>query len=255
MIRATSIAQESPLNRPQVEQGIDFDFNTDRNAIGRNKIKTFNFSSGFGGTLTLGGTANGNGVMQVLNSAGGTVVTVNNTGISVTGGSITVVNSAGSTILDPTGLVSTANFMNDSAFNGAAGLSTNSTSFQDVTGSGIGTITTDRTLRVMVYIMGYGYNNNAIQSDGSANVEVQMYDNNLAQGVMNSYVQGVLTTNVTDLGTALQFGENTLDGITTRASILDVEAGTHSYKMQYRAMNSGTAYLSAWALGYIILGS
>lgn len=124
--------KNSPITQPVPDTSVEFDLKTDSSsvlgyhmknlsvttakiadlAVTSAKINNFSFNKGTGGTLTLGGTSNGNGLMQVLNSSGGTVVNINNQGISVTGGSINVVNSAGSTIMDPTGLVSITNFVN-----------------------------------------------------------------------------------------------------------------------------------------------
>ena len=75
-----------PLNAPITSQGqfrnsMDFDSDTDRNTVTFSKIKNFNFSSGYGGTLTLGGTENGNGELILRNSAGSIVIIGNRLGI------------------------------------------------------------------------------------------------------------------------------------------------------------------------------
>jgi len=97
-----------------------FDTNTDRNAVSNYNIRTITadkitagtMSSSYlyGGTLTLGGTDNGNGLMVVNNSSGSESVKLDNTGITVTGGQILVQNNAGSTTFDAYGLVSVNNF-------------------------------------------------------------------------------------------------------------------------------------------------
>lgn len=56
-----------------------------RNSITGTKIKNFNFSQGKGGTLTLGGTSNGNGLALILDGTGGTSLAINNTGIQLFG--------------------------------------------------------------------------------------------------------------------------------------------------------------------------
>lgn len=103
-----------------------------RNAITLNKIKNFSFNAGTGGTIQLGGTANGDGILKVENASGSTIVqadntgiTVNNTsgaavvtlnssGLTVNNGSINIKNTSGTTIIDSGGLISTANFSNNS---------------------------------------------------------------------------------------------------------------------------------------------
>jgi len=57
----------------------------ERDAIGNFNIGNFSFSKGRGGTLTLGGTANGNGLMQVKNGLGTKTVEVDKDGIRLFG--------------------------------------------------------------------------------------------------------------------------------------------------------------------------
>ena len=93
-------------------QAVQFDTNYQipTGYIDHANIKDFNFSQGSGGTLTLGGTVNGDGILNVNNAAGSPVVQLNNTGITVNNGSITINNSSGSSILDASGIVSSSNF-------------------------------------------------------------------------------------------------------------------------------------------------
>ena len=58
--------------------------------IGSVHIHDFSFNQGTGGTLTLGGTSNGNGLFSLKNAAGTEIVAMDNTGITVNQGSITV---------------------------------------------------------------------------------------------------------------------------------------------------------------------
>lgn len=94
---------------------VTFDTATDlpTNYIGSANIRNFSFSQGQGGTLTLGGTANGDGVMVVNNAAGTAVVTLNNSGITVNNGSLSIYNALGSLSFDSSGLVSLTNFTSD----------------------------------------------------------------------------------------------------------------------------------------------
>lgn len=101
---------DSPYANRPITDSYQFDAVNERNAIGKAKIRDFSFSTGRGGTITLGGTANGNGLLRVLSATGGTVVTLNNSGINVIGGSISIQNSAGSTTFDSSGVVSLTNF-------------------------------------------------------------------------------------------------------------------------------------------------
>ena len=62
---------------------IDFETSNEMptNYIGSANIRNFNFSQGQGGTLRLGGSLNGDGVLTVLGTAGNELVNVGNAGI------------------------------------------------------------------------------------------------------------------------------------------------------------------------------
>ncbi len=110
---------------PPTKTGFEFQSEVNRGAITLNKIRNFSFSSGSGGTLTLGGTDNGDGVMIVRDSGGTTKVTIDNTGILVTDGNITIQNSAGGTVLDSAGIVSTTSFPSAQVFSNSLNQTTN----------------------------------------------------------------------------------------------------------------------------------
>ncbi len=114
------VPQSSPMARNQGGMTpYDFDTRYERGAVSNAKIDTIQFNKLYGGTAVLGGTANGNGYMEVKDASGGTIVQVNNNGITVTGGSISVTNSLGSSIMDASGLVSSNNFPKISTFYGS----------------------------------------------------------------------------------------------------------------------------------------
>lgn len=58
----------------------DWSANHDRNTVTNTFLKDFNFSKGTGGTLVLGGTTNGNGLMQVKNASGTVIIQADNLG-------------------------------------------------------------------------------------------------------------------------------------------------------------------------------
>lgn len=245
---------ESPLERPRTQQGIDFDYATDRNAIGRTKIKTFNFSAGFGGTLTLGGTANGNGLMLVKDSSGDTIVTVDNAGIVIEGGNLVVKNSSNTTIIDTAGLVSTANFPTDEVVSASTNTTT-SESATDLPGSTLDSFVLTRTAKVLV-LSSVQARNDAFGVDGS-NVTAIVHDS--ASGEVLSYP--ILTyTYLTDIdetsGTVTGWSYDTAASFFTAGVVLDMNAGTHTLKLQYnRNGSSGTAIVSFYQLAYVVLGS
>jgi hypothetical protein len=61
-------------------------------------------SSIYGGTITLGGSGNGNGILKIINSSDQEIVKLNNTGIIVNSGKITINDANGETIMDSTGI-------------------------------------------------------------------------------------------------------------------------------------------------------
>lgn len=68
----------NPINAPEANSGavssMDFDVLNDRNIIGATKLRDFSFSSGVGGTITLGGVDDGNGELVIKDSSGNTIV-------------------------------------------------------------------------------------------------------------------------------------------------------------------------------------
>lgn len=130
-----------------------------RNAsIGTAQIVAFNFNQGTGGTITLGGTANGNGVMQVLNASGGTVVIADNSGLTVNNGSITIKNTSGSTVIDSSGLNSLTNFQYGQGSAGTADQNITSVTptFTDISGGSV-LLSLTRQANVLINYSASGY--------------------------------------------------------------------------------------------------
>jgi hypothetical protein len=258
-------ASSSPItNKRGFQAGADFDLKTDRNiittpkvqdgSITDDKIDSLSFNKASGGTLVLGGTGNGNGVMLVKNSVDTTVVTVNNAGIAINDGNITIENSGGTTIIDGSGLVSTANFPSDQVIN-STGYTTASTSLIDVTGSSLAAFTLDRTTRVLITVQAQ-LRNDSYVDDGSS-----------AELVCNSSVDGDLITfdSPTDWYlTSINedaFGFITSWDIDTQyrfmgvSLITDLSAGSHVLKLRFRVDGTGTARIGTYILSYIVLGT
>lgn len=152
-----------PKNSPYVAQqqvsAFAFDYQNEagiissakiRNAsIGTAQISRIDFNIIEGGTATLGGSANGDGVLLVNNSSGSNVVTIDNQGVTVTDGSISIKNSGGTTVLDSTGLNSLNNFESGGA-TGQAGTLT-STSYTQWPGLTVTTSNFTRSRNVLMF--------------------------------------------------------------------------------------------------------
>jgi hypothetical protein len=229
------VHRDSPVDRGVNVSSLDFDNIYERDVIRSSHIKDFTFNAGTGGTLTLGGTENGNGFLIVRNAAGGTICTIDNTGITVTTGSITINNSAGSTIIDQYGLKSSTSFI--PVYESMAdGTIVGTTPYTVGT---IGTLSLARNTSIMFTLRGY------------------LADKEVVTTTVNSVNQGISTVwisldtpdfsyviiggsgmrNWTDGGTAL----NTYTEQVTDTSIFIVPAGTYSVNIYAANSETGTA--------------
>lgn len=248
--------ENSPIAQNQgVVDSYKFFAEHERSSVDQSRIRNFNFSQGYGGTITLGGTANGAGELRILDQNGNLIVLGDTSGLTIYDGNLLVKNDNNTTIIDTTGIVSEANFQKGNAFDGAAGLSTTSSSYIDVTGSNAGTIITDRNIYVLFAFMGYGYNNGAITSNGASQLELSIYDTGLSAGITDLFAPGLTTTHAYTVGPDLFIDQTVNSQMYARTTVLAVAAGTHSYKLRYKAVNGGTAVLDAWELNFVALGS
>ncbi len=243
--------QLQPINSPVAQNGVkfvnglDFDSNYDRGVITGAKLGNFSFNAGTGGTISLGGTLNGDGYLEVKNASGSVIVVINNDGIAVTGGSVSIKNSAGTTILDSTGLVSSANFVSGQGSTTAAGTLT-STSFVEVPNGSVGaSIALTRSSQVQI------------------NALVNCYHPDFDGVVVGQVYEGV-----NEIGPKLithGFGPDSGadSSLTTSMSFIQtLSAGTRDIHLKVRQNNNpGTAYFNTGAgnvaalVSYVILGS
>lgn len=236
-----------PLNSPRNNQGSyvgGMDFNTyfDRNAVTAINLRNFSFNAGTGGTLTLGGTANGNGNFQLKDAGGTTIVTGDNTGLTVNNGSITIKNSGGTTTIDSKGAVSTA--LTSFTASTAASLNQNFTNGTqtDITGSEL-TLTLDRTANVLFLVTCTIY---AFPTSGAnnANLSVDLYINStqsarITYGATSSpYDINVKTLHCHRIAT-LSSGSNTI----TLKGLMESITG------------SPTMVVYSFRLSYLVLGT
>lgn len=76
--------ENSPIAKNQGQvSSYQFDYENESALISSRKIANFNFSQGQGGTLSLGGTNNGNGILLIKNSLGGTAVSGGSAGLKI----------------------------------------------------------------------------------------------------------------------------------------------------------------------------
>jgi hypothetical protein len=221
--------------------GFDFSTNYARDSVNAFHIRNFNFNSGSGGTLVLGGTVNGNGFFQLKNSGGSVIVTGDNTGLTVTDGSITVKNSSGSATLDGLGIVSTQNFSNVNTSQ-AAGLNQQITGTADTLfTSGSLNIINTRAVNVLLLLNSSAY---MVQTPGT----------NTGNGVIKIKIDGTEKERViVDSGV--------VSDLSTGAHYLvsNLASGTHPFTITGNVNtlvgNGGTMIVYKYRMTYVLLGT
>lgn len=195
------------------------------------KIASIKWNKAQGGTATLGGPDNGNGVMTIKDETGTEIVILDKNGVAINGGNLTIKNNDDVAILDAYGLVSGANFKSGS-FQKTNYVNTILTaSFADVTGETITTISLARDSKVFVTFNFTGW----VTAGG-----VVDYDLN---------VDGAILTN----SPFFIYHSSSVANSFSASGVLDLAAGTHTLKLQTRG--TGTATTEYFSITYLVLGS
>lgn len=224
-------ANLQPLDSPIVNyQGAvtsyDFSADNDRSAISLAKIKNLDFSTAFGGTLTLGGNGNGNGQLFVQDSSGSTIVTLNNAGVAVTGGNISVYNASGSLTFDANGLVSATNFASDGTVDNST-RSTNSLTPSDVSNTSL--------------TFSLARSNTKVLINATVNCQFSSMGAEVATGVVFMNIDGSNQSFPMSLiDVRLQAAATVSRTVTLAYSqILTFASGSHTIKLQFQRNASG----------------
>lgn len=161
-----------------------------------------------------------------------------------------VLKSGDNDIVDATGLNSLINFPKAQLIN-ASSPDTTSTSFIDVTGSTLGTFTLTRNANVLIYFSIGGYNTT---TQGNF-LNCQYVDNGTTLQALS--VTGDFVTDVTQDPVTKNIGvtESVSTEFAFFMQFVQLAAGSHTLKLQFRAAPGGHAYLEDWLIGYIIFGS
>lgn len=254
-------------------RGIDFDLNNDRGIIPSAKIKdasittakiadlavtsakidSFSFNQGAGGTIALGGTANGDGVMLVKDSSGVTKVTADNTGLVITGGKLTFLNTVGGTVVDSQGVVSSTVFATDDVTDLSV-RTTTSTVFTPVSGGSLTTFILARASKVLINVLAQGYNIKWLSDASTMSMAcIDSIDGTLISFPM--YIESKLSS-VSGTGSPYSdFGYSIDYQVQNISAFIDMTAGTHSMGLQFRVDGTGTAEITTTQLAYVILGN
>jgi hypothetical protein len=194
--------------------------------------------SGATGTFTGSLSAATGSFAGSLSAATGTFIG-DLSGNTITGAIIK--NQSGTVVIDSTGLNSTTNFAGVEISSGATG-STASGSYVDVSGSQMNSFTLSRATNVYVYST-FAARNDEIATNSPRGFYERIYDINTGAEVAFSYGTGVFTP-LADYYQGVYYGK-----------IIQLAAGTHTFKLQYHVVGGGNAQWSFFNLGYIILGN
>lgn len=226
-----------------------FDSNNERGAINSMFIRNINFNQARGGTLTLGGVANGNGFGQILDGSGGTVVTMGSAGINVYGGNINIYDSAGGTVIDSLGLNSVSNFYNDRVTGGT--FNTTSTVPANIPGGTLSSLVLTRDTNILIYVSINGRN-----FDADSALGVVVYDTYSSGTVTNLIANAKGNTDFYYDGDGHITTSFVYNQLATVVRNITFPAGTHTLNLQsyIRLGTAGTASLAGWELGIVKLG-
>ena len=207
-------------------------------AVTSAKINDFSFNQGTGGTLTLGGTNNGNGLLNVQNQAGANIVTLNNTGMTVTDGSILIQNSSGSSVIDSNGVNSLTNFQSNAFV--LSGTQTITNTESDINNT-TGTIIVGRSSK---YLFITNVNADLVYGGTTAKSNIVYFN---LDGTNQDPVAKVNGFNGDGQNTILK----TTYGLT---HLVTLDPGTHVVKLRLKNDNAGGANISDASLVYVALG-
>lgn len=243
---------DSPITGSTVsESAYQYASNSERNAVTNYNLQNFSFGKGSGGTITLGGTVNGNGYFQIKNASGSVIVTGDNTGLTVSSGSITVNSSNGTTVIDALGLNSANNFYSDFASGGA--FNTTNTAFVNVTGGSLSSLVLARDTKCFIYMASLGYNGELSEDpphfghlatyDTYSGTQLQYFDIPFCGIEAVAFYGDGTYKQITYMGQSVFLGRQ-----------FTLAAGTHTLNLQMRT-TGGTSFISGFELGLIKLGN
>lgn len=212
-------AKDGIAGRPRrFTTGNQFDSQNDANIIDTPKVRTLEFGKLKGGTCSLGGTADGDGVLSVSEQAGTEIVRLDKAGITVNHGSITLNDTAGSTVIDSKGVVSTTQFSQNNTIIDALNQNIAGTATEDVTNSEYSLVLGRATLCYFPFTVQHYL----IENGASHNCDAQIFFN--INGTVPGAVGRYITTNT---------GNTSL--ITSSCYYLEeIGAGTATIKLQAR---------------------
>jgi hypothetical protein len=227
-------------------------------AITNAKIKDLSWSKGQGGSLILGGAANGNGIFSLKDASDVEIIGMDNTGLEVKGGKITVKDEDSAIIIDSKGIVSTANFTD--YFTNASGTpyqAITSTGFTDITDASV-SFSLDRAAIVLIsakfvatmietgsYSSGYNF--------GIGQARLLVDSTNVDSADANTF-QGAMIDSPYYIFQTYDYNFKNITWTLPK----ELSSGSHTIKLQAKMNNTNGGkmqmYVFYFSINYIILG-
>jgi len=216
----------------------DFESQVDRGAVTRGKLGTISADVLKGGTLTLGGANNVNGVFSLQDEGGTEKISMDKDGMTVNDGVITIQDSAGSSVIDSSGVVSLTTFPSDSVEQPVE-QATSSDTWADISGVSLNIPSLARDTKFLFLWTALLYAEDATWA--SVAVRLRVDD--------TTYRPWMILTQ----------GDNpNVDRVDAQLStfkFLTLGSGTHTVKLQFRKWETGAyGYADQIILSYIQLG-
>ena len=210
-------------------------------AVDDAKIANLRWNKGQGGTLTLGGTDNVNGILSLLDALAVEKVRLDKDGLLINDGKVIIKDNEDTAIIDAKGLISTANFGSDYKFDAPA-FTTSSSSFVDVTGASLTQFNLTRNTKFFMYLFVSGMNEDWVV-DGSF-TEIEIYDSDTSLHIMNNYLRALYSP-----------APLMADEIQNRGALVGLEAGNHTLKLRCKSVGGGQSDIDYYSIGYVKLGT
>ena len=198
------------------------------------------------GTVNVGGSGNGNGILNVKDTAGNNKVVLNSDGIAINSGKMTIKDDEETTVIDAKGLVSTANFVSDSVENSTGRTYSNAAAYEDIANTSITTSSLARSTEVLIL---YTINvvefpiNGTTAFAGKVTLRIDSTDQ-----VGNNFE--LQLTSLSPIANAPAWG-----GPLTAVGIVTLAAGTHTLKLRAQTINTNSQLnVETTSVVYIVLG-
>lgn len=215
--------------------------------VGTARVQDLRWDKGRGGTITLGGEGNGNGVLQILNALNTQRVLMDNSGILINDGALTIKDENDTTIIDSSGLVSASNF-SINLDSGAPFAAFTSTTYADLT-TPI-QITIPRATKALVSLS---------VISATAQINAALDCNGRTYYKVESDIDGPLAVTFYDsfLTAATNVRENIISKPYSIVTGYELSPGTHNISVQGSlAFNTNlTSNLNYYDLAVILLGN